>query len=739
MYETLSRKLLSHYCSMQSLYEDRHGEGNRVTPFLDRWAAEHPDADVWELKAAQYRLLAEHLEPIVFPEMPYYFITDLFFRDGTALMSAGGWLQNRNRHIFRDACPAVFDMRNLPCCGFRCTDECHFCFPVVNVLHEGLKGGWHRVQKAKNGADDAELRFLKCAETGLLAARRIAERFACRAAEIRKDLTDPAQVRNMDMLIASASRVPWEPPATFFEGLNTVWFCRDVLGVIDGIGNSHLGRPDLDLIGLYRADIAAGRLTKEEAEELVRIFLLIGDRHYDHNSAVELQWKGSNHEMEMGLVLGGCDSEGRPVYNELTRIFLRAHRDVGAVYPKLHCRYGSGSPDAYLEDLAEDFAIGRSVLGLSNDDAYIPALLHDGLSLADARNYVNTGCWSSISEGNESVPGANYFYLVNLMEQMVYGPHPGYAENGLDIRPWDGAADFEDLYARLLHNCAVIIRMRTGAIGKYGPLAAKVNPLALSSVFLNGCIETRRDFTQGGARYNRNTIDISGFANAVDALLAMKKICFDEKRVGLGEYLNAVRHNWEGHSGLLYAVRHCPHFGDMSGESRALADRFHRDLYALLDGERNERGGKYALNFYVYREFVQAAARIRATPDGRRDGDVYALGIGPSRCHPADPFTSVILAAGSLDPELANVSALDLVLPTGIDCRKVIPAVLRTAANAGVKHLQLNVIDRGLLLDADRYPEKHDDLVVRVCGFSAKFTVLDPLLRRELIDRASMA
>ena len=735
----LKEKSLKHHKKMQEIYEFHGGEGNPVTPLLEEYDRLHPGLDAWALKKAQYEILAENMETVIFPETPFYFLNNLFFRDGTPRWSAAGWLSMRNTHIFRDADPETFDhfehfkneLRAFSCCG-PYVDRVHFCYPVAHVVEWGLRGAYERIEKAKIGADEEALRFYDCAQAGLLAAKRIAERFGEKARGLRSQLTDPALIHNMDLLISASAHAPWEPCATFFEGLNTMWFCRDVMGVIDGIGNSHLGRPDVILEKLYENDLAVGRLTPEKAYALVCQFILLGDTHYDKDITVR---EGADHEMEMGLVLGGCDGDGNPVFNAVTKMFLRAHREMNAIYPKLHCRLSADSPEEYLEMIASDFASGRSVIGLSYDEGYIPALLHDGLSLEDARGYVNTGCWSSISEGNESVPGGNYLYLVNLLEKSVYGAEPEFEKAGLPIEPLEGARSFEELYDIYMGNLRRVIRWRNNALGKYGPLGAKVNPLALASAFLSGCVESGRDFTQGGARYNRNTVDISGFANAIDALLAMKKLCFEDKIIPLTDYLSAVRQNWAGHEELLCAVRHAPHFGDQSPDTAELTKRLHRDLYESLSGQKNERGGAFSLNFYVYREFILDAANIRATPDGRRDGELYALGVGPSRYHPADPLTAVIATAGSLDPALANVTALDIRLPAGQTDVKKLALLLRTFAHTGIKHLQLNVVNAETLLDAREHPEKYEDLIVRVCGFSAKFVKLAPYFQDEVIRR----
>ncbi len=707
-----------------------------VSPYLKEYGDAHPDANAFELKAAQYEILAEHIELIVFDESPFYFVNNISRCPGLLQGPVSAWTYIKKRHIFKDADPETYrkfrKQMSLGLFAGGYMDEVHYTVPVENVVKYGMKKYYLDAEEAKKGANKEELEFLNCAQRGLLAARRICERYAEIARKKLENLTNPEFRRNMEMLISAASRTPWEAPSTFFEGLNTCWFSRNVLGSMEGVGNSTLGRVDYILYDLYRTDIESGRLTRKEAYELIKQFLVLGDMQYDKNTVVE---GDCDHELEMGIGLGGCTPDGTPIYNELTSMFIKAHSEMKCVFPKIHARFASDSPQEYLEELANEFVNGHSAIGLSCDDGIIPGLVHAGKTLEDARNYETVGCWENKIPSKESMAGANYIYSVRTLEQSIYGKNPEFLDAGVDFLQLEDAETFEDVYRILSTNLRNVIRWRCETIGKYGRLASQVNPLCLTSIMRDGSVEKRRDYTQGGAVYNDNTCDVAGFANLVDALLVIKNLCFDEKIISLKDLLNVIRNNWDNNDELLYKARHCTHFCDEKKESIEMAQRLHRDLYYSLDGIESEHGGKFFLNYYVYREFFRHVKDLRATPDGRCDGDMYAQGIGPSKYHPADSLADVIQSVCALDTEKCVTSALDIQLPFGKMTKEQLAVMLRSFAKLGIKHLQLNCVSVEDLKNAQKHPELYQDLVVRVTGFSAKFISLSPQFQEEMIKR----
>lgn len=735
--DELRKELRIHYAAQWALNGKRHP----VEKILDAYDSAHPGLNAYQLKGIQYEILAENLQTLVFADSPFYFVTDSCRgpQAGIPYYGAGGWLLRRNEHLCRDANPQDYDLytgmqaANLYGGSHIYFDFMHYCYSVTNVVKHGLRYYYEKAQAAlAECKTDEERDFLQCAIAGLKAVKRISERFAD-TAQVRLDtLTDPRQRRFMQMIADSARRVPWEKPDHFYEGLNTMWFCRDLMGEIDGIGNSHLGRPDYILYDLYQNDLESGYINREDAYDLVSRFLTHGDCQYDKDSIVE---KEDDHELEMGFVLGGCDPQGNEIYNEVTTMFIYAHRAQKLIYPKPHYRFGADSPQAYMHDIAYDFVHGRSVAGLVNDDSIIPVLVEAGKSLEDARCYINYGCWGIVVEGMENTTGGNFMHLLSALERTVYGDNDICRKIGMHFDTIDNAKSFEEVYTIYYANMIRVLKKRLQLVGKHGGLGVKVNPIPLFSAFVDGCLENKKDCLAGGSKYTVNEFALAEMSNTVDGLLAIKTLCFEKKVIGLHEFLDAVRSNWEGCDSLRCSLMKCPHFGDESPESMGLTKRLFEDICRDTHDISNEFGTRYLVDLFVYQAFRFLGERVRATPDGRRDGEVVATGVNPTRFHAADPLPGVLNSINAIDPDRVQTHSVMLQLPAGKMDIELMTSILRSLQKLKMKHIQINCVDPEVLLDAQKHPELHQDLIVRVVGFSARFVSLSPEWQDEFIHR----
>jgi len=300
----------------------------------------------------------------------------------------------------------------------------------------------------------------------------------------------------------------------------------------------------------------------------------------------------------------------------------------------------------------------------------------------------------------------------------------------------DGSGSFEEIYRRLSGNIIKVAREMCSMKGRNGRAWAKANPSPSYSACMAGCLEKRKDFTAGGGRYNPHSLSMAYFANVIDSLLAIRKLCFETKRHSLKELLDAVRANWNGYETLHKEVLDAPYFGDSTPASNALARRLHEDLYANTRDLVNERGGSFALAYWTYRDFVFWGEVMKATPDGRRDGDYLAQSLNPSRFRHIDQITSTLNSIASLDlTKCPADSVVNILLPANGVNLKILDQFERTAAVLNLQLLQLNCVNKDDLLDARKHPERHYDLIVRVCGFSAKFVSLPPEWQEEFINR----
>lgn len=557
-YESFRKEMTDYYFNHAN--DNAEAFCARVLPLMD---AEYRDGmSAYEMKALQYRVIADEFEPILFSENPFYYETGTIpahsdgARDLRGHRHAGGWTHWKNYHLFRDQDPALMDLRNrqgaerlyLICGPYSDTSQ-HFNFNYKPIFRHGLRGLYEKAEAQLEGASDAQREYLEATMTGLLALKKMAEKFAAAADAKRSESEHFARIAD------SAAYCPWNAPRSFYEALNTLAFCRKAVVALEGVGFNTFGRPDVELLPFYEADIAASRMTKAEAYNLITKFLLSFDCHYDH----DMKMVGyADHELENTYTLGGCDSDGKPVWNDLTEMFLRATREEKIIFPKIKCRFSKDSPKAYLDAVSEDVIRGTSSILYQNDDACIPAMVRYGRTLEEARDYVVTGCWGMFANGCEKPDNGSYVNLLKPFEFSLHRLADKCEEVGIDFAPIDGAADFEEVYRITIDNFHKLFEARADIVLRGKGIWSRVDPLPLYSAPLESCLDKRTDYTAGGAKYQDDQYMLVGFPNIVDSLLAIKTLCFDEKICTFAEMLAAIRANWEGYDDLRLAAMRCP-------------------------------------------------------------------------------------------------------------------------------------------------------------------------------------
>ena len=713
---------------------------------LDAYAAAHPGYDALDMRQTCYLLMRRHFAPFLFTESPFYFEAGV----------NGGWIMGKApaRGVNRICARFYKEHGLIPdeefrvqgarqrealvlCCG-PFSDDMHHVPPLRTILAKGFGGVRAEVAAALANcpADDPHGRKqLETALMGLDTIREIQLKFASKAGAILAagGLDDAARHR-MERIAACARRCPWEPPTTFFEGLNTIWFVREILGYVDGVCIFSLGRPDAMLYDLYKADLAAGRLTQDEARDLVARWLVHADAHLDTKLTIDSH---SDQEAEIPMSLGGCDKDGRPVWNELTEMFLDAHLGCDCVFPKLHCRVGSNSPEPYLRKIGELLVKSHAVFTLLNDDRYVKQYIDEGFSAEDARSYIGVGCWNGYIDSVMDVDGANYTSLIRILEMSIHKNPALEKELRLTLEPLDGAKTFGEVEEIAYRNYIRFFRDVLATYTRYGGVNAKVFPHPVYSACLRGGIESRRDTTEGGVASRPRIMTLGFIGNAVDSLCAIRQLCFVDKICTLAELLDAVRSNWAGARGeeLRMRAMAAPYWGDGGEVSTGMMSRWMKRIRADIDGFRNDQGGPYRLAIYAYREFMYWGLKTKATPDGRRNGDRLAQGFSPSEYRCKEGVTTVMNAIGDLPNEALYASNANLTFDRSVMNEALMAAVIRVFAKKGSHMMQPNCNSVEELLDAQKHPERHQDLIVRVCGFSARFVALSKRWQDEVIAR----
>ena len=703
--------------------------------------------DTYHMKTLQYEVITDKFEPVIFTNSPFYYETGTMAAhcDGARSFRghyhAGGWTYWKNSHLFveqdrelwKRRCSQMEELLYLICGAYNDTDQ-HFKFYYRPVFEKGLKGIYEYAKKKTSEQNTMEENeFLNSVCSGLLCVKKMAEKFSIRAEELLKTTTNKEEKKNLALIADTAKRVPWEKPNTFYEALNTLAFMRKAVGALEGIGPNTFGRVDLDLYPFYLSDIKSGKLTKEQAYELICRFLITWDCHYDHDMKMVSY---ADHELENTYVLGGCDADGNLVYNELTEMFLRATREEGIIYPKIKCRFSKNSPKKNFDDINASIIEGTSTVLYQNDDASIPALVRAGYPLAEARDYIVSGCWDMELNGSAKHDCGNYLNLLKPFEFSLHNLTDKIKKTGINFLTINGSENFEEIYAKTVKNFEMLIKERIDISRNGGRIWDKVDVLPIFSSTLSDCIKNKKDFTAGGARYRDDVFLCFGLPNIVDSLLAIKELCFDKKRYTLEELLAAVRSNWKNNEIMRQEAINCHGWGDDSDESNELAIRLNNDLYKITSSIKGTFGGKVLFGHLTYTEVRWWGEKTLATPDGRKNGEYFAQGLTPSRLKKIPSALNVIHAMSMLDAsEMAGNSVVNIILPSKNMSLDICESFMRATAKSAVQSLQLNCFTKEQLLDAQKHPEKYPHLIVRVTGFSAKFTSLSPEWQQEVITR----
>lgn len=446
------------------------------------------------------------------------------------------------------------------------------------------------------------------------------------------------------------------------------------------------------------------------------------------------------------MIIGGQDPDGRDATNELSYLMIDAYERMRGAINQLSLRVHSGSPPDFLERGVRVFrrASGHAFF---NDEVIVPALVRDGLSIEDARDYSIVGCIETSGGANcFPCPGGHEVVLpVVLYMTMTNGrvPAPVFGQRrGLETGEPDTFDTFESFMRaferQLEHNVEVLVTAVEGKDRAY----IEFLPAPYLSALMDGCLESARDMTAGGAVYDFTSIIGRGLGTCVDSLLAIKKFVFERRELSLSELVDACLADFKGREDLrrrLLALS--PKYGRDDEEADRMASEVVQMFARLAGSHTNARGGRYRAGMYSYGNHVIDGFYVGATPDGRRRGEPVSNGISPSnRIGEGNGLTAYMKSAASVGQAALsggvslNVKLHPSYVASDEGLRKM-TSLIRTYFDLGGMHVQPNVVSDSDLRAAQEDPDSYRDLVVKVAGYSAYFTDLGRSIQDDIIDR----
>lgn len=532
--------------------------------------------------------------------------------------------------------------------------------------------------------------------------------------------SDPARALRLDTIARALSNVPSNRPRTLHEALQFMWLMHELIEM-EGENVRSMGQFDRTLLPFYRADVEAGRITKDHARELIKFFW------HKWYCGTEGASNGKN------FVFGGQFPDGSEITNELTYLALDAYEELNTPDPKLSVRYLPDSPDRLYQRVADLIRNGHNSFVLMNDEPAVEALIKRGKTPEDARMYLPIGCYEPAVEGKEVACTMNV--TVSLAKPFELALNDGVDPlSGVRIGPATGDpcdfASFDDLLAAYFTQLDYVLNRSRDHIAEAELEWPQINPAPFISGAIDDCIKNGTDISAGGARYNSVGFVGAGLANAADSLHAVKMTVFDEGRFTMAQLVEATRSAFKNQENLrLYLRNRVAKWGnnetDVDGIAKKVADHFCRTVHSFTNG----RGGRCQAALFTLTAALGFGRLTGATPDGRNAGESLAPGVGSTYGLDRDGVTGLINSVTGLDfTETPNGSVLDVTLhPTAVageDGLHAFVSLIKTFFSQGGYAIQFNVLDAETLRDAQRHPEKYESLQVRVTGWSVYFTTL---------------
>ena len=526
---------------------------------------------------------------------------------------------------------------------------------------------------------------------------------------------EAAKEQGADKLYEALLVVPRKPAQNFHQALVFLKFIQFTLRCNR---NSHitLGGFDKYMLPFFEADLTRG-VSEDELFEMLEEFFITLNLDADTYHGMQ---KGDNG---LSMVLGGKDIKGNDRYNKLSEMCLKASMELCMIDPKINLRVDKNTPIERLEFATRLTQKGLGFPQYCNDDVVIPALIKFGYAKEDAYDYTVAACWEFIVPGKSfDIPNLSGAIFPLAVEKAVN-------EHLVDCRDFD--AFLEKVKERILEECEATVQRMLAKPREMSPYF---------SVFVEGCIDKGLDVSEGGAIYNNFGAHGIGIASAVGQIMAVKKAVFDDKKCTAKELVTALKDNFEGHSELRNYLVACPKMGNNFDEVDAYA-AWLMDIFATdFEKRKNPFGGIYRPGTGSALDYYRKGLLVGATADGRYAYEPFESSFSPSPITRLEGPLSCIQSFTKNDlTRVMNGGPLTMEVHENVfrneDGVKKIAMLVKSFIDFGGHELQLNSINRETLLDAQKHPENHKNLIVRVWGWSGYFVELDTGYQNQIISR----
>ncbi|UQZ91198.1 formate C-acetyltransferase/glycerol dehydratase family glycyl radical enzyme [Deltaproteobacteria bacterium Smac51] len=561
----------------------------------------------------------------------------------------------------------------------------------------------------------------------------LAERYAARAEEL-----------GMPETAAICRRAPANPPVTFREAIQTVWFTQMGSILSENSLALNIGRFDQYMNPYYQADLEAGRITPDEAQELIEaLWIKLSEWVWVISANTAKYFAGYN--AFQNLTIGGRTRDGRDATNDLSYMCLKATSHVKTHQPGLSVRIHPDTPDSFMMAVCDLIAEGTGFPAVHNDRLGSEMLLAAGLPPEDARDWNNCGCvvphFRKIGEWTSAVS-------VNLAAALEFALNEGRSRlnpdlGGVTEKPAADFKSYDEVKEAFLKQLAYLIKHSVIGSLTAQRIHAEMVPRPYLSLLVDGCMEKGKDLSHGGAKYNLGPVLTGiGVADSANSLAVIKKLVFEDGKYTMEQICAALEKDWQGYEDMRAEALSVPKYGNDYDYADRIAveisDFYHRETVSYTD----LFGSKFNSAFMGISNYIPAGSIIGATPDGRRARTPLTEGISPHAGTDLTSPTAAMRSAAKINHDihtggtLMNVKLSPSLLKDEKNRRKL-GSLIRAYFSLGAFHVQFNVISTETLRKAQEHPDDYRDLLVRVAGYSTQFVNLSREAQEAIIERTT--
>ncbi len=608
------------------------------------------------------------------------------------------------------------------------------------------------------GADAEKYSFYRSVSIVCEGIITLAKRYSAEAAHMAENCSDPIRKKELERIADTMGWIMENPARDFRDAVQALWFYEMCVMMDANMHGASIGRVDQYLGSYAEADLAAGRITREEAQELI-------DLYYLNIAAMNKVWGARNSKSSPGytsgqlITLGGRNSEGKDASNVVTYMCLEAVGRMKLHSPSQALRVHKDTPKEIWDLALSVNKIAGGVPAFFSDESCEAALLTRGISKDEVWNYSLVGCVEPSLGGAEwpacgGLGIGTYFNLVNVFLLAInngknFLVRPDGSRNDKQIGPQTGylyeMTSIEQVKEAYLTQQKYWVKWHVNIINMFESIAKDVLAQPLVSATMDGCMEKGRDVMKGGAKYNSTGHSAIGLGNVVDCFNAVEHLCFKEKICTTRELYDALINNWKGYEELQnYILNEMPHYGNGIPEYDKYCS-WVSDVYAeCVKSMSGPRGNHYAPGNYPVTMNVVYGRISGASPDGRNAGAPLSDGISAVQGMDKNGPTAILRSVSSFDQTkysngtLLNMKFHPTVLANEDGFEKLRQLMQTYFIGLGGMEMQINVVSSETLRDAQAHPENYKDLVVRIAGFSAYFVEVYKDAQDDLIRRTEL-